>query len=113
MSFFLAGGFPMVFVVVFGLVSLGSAVLFALRPTAGRLASVVAYATAVLLTSIAGTALDLGVVFSRFQDFPADNASAFVLMGCAEALSPVILGFSLISITALVAGIGSRRLPAA
>jgi hypothetical protein len=110
MSFLLAGGFPMIFVTVFGLVALGSAAFYAARPSVGRLAAVGGYSLAVGLTSIAGTAVDLSVVFARYQEFPAESAMAFVLMGASESLSPVILGFSLLSIVALVVGVGSRRL---
>lgn len=110
MSFFVAGGFPMVFVVVFGLVALGSAVMYAAHPTIGRLAAVASYGLAVGLTSLAGAAVDLSVVFARYPTFPAEEASTAMFMGCSEALSPVILGFSILSIVALTVGVGSRRL---
>lgn len=112
MNFFMAGGFPMVFVTVFGLVALGSAVMYAVRPTIGRLAAVGAYSLAVGLTSVAGTAVDLSVVFAGYPDFPVESASAYLLVGCSESLSPVILGFSVLSIVALTTGVGSRRLAA-
>jgi hypothetical protein len=111
MSFFVAGGFPMVFVVVFGLVALSAAIAHARNPSTSRLAAAGLYGLAVALTSVAGTAVDLSVVFARYPDFPAEQATTYALVGVSEALSPVILGFSILSIVALVSGLGSRRLP--
>ena len=48
-SFFLSGGFPMVFVLVFGLVAIAASTRFALQPAEGRVGALVAYASSVIL----------------------------------------------------------------
>jgi protein-L-isoaspartate(D-aspartate) O-methyltransferase len=61
-SFFLAGGFPMVFVLVFGGVAILSAARYALAPAARGAGPTLAYCGAVACVSIAGTAVDLVAV---------------------------------------------------
>ena len=113
MSFFLSGGFPMVFVLVFGLVAIAGAVRFALAPAPGRIGPILAYSASVILVSLAGTAFDF-VAVARYvathDDAQAELAQILV-MGASEALSPVILGFSMTGIVALVAAVGLRRMP--
>jgi hypothetical protein len=117
-SFFLAGGFPMVFVLVFGGVAIASAGRFAMQPVAGGARSIVAYGAAVAFTSIAGLAVDLAAVGYNVVEHPewaaeAGGIGAVALMGLGEALSPVILGFALLAVTSLLTAVGLRRLPEA
>jgi hypothetical protein len=107
-AFFLAGGFPMVFVIVFGLVALASAVRFALAPAPGRVGPIVAYGIAVLLVSTAGALVDAGVVL-RVVAQAEDSQVPILLVGLSESLSPPILGFSLVAVVALVTAVGLRR----
>ncbi|MEQ1570115.1 MAG: hypothetical protein ABMA64_31060 [Myxococcota bacterium] len=108
MAFFLAGGFPMVFVTVFGLVALASAVRFALAPAPGRVGPIVAYGVAVALVSIAGALVDAGVVL-RVVAQSEENQATILLVGLSESLAPPILGFSLVAVVALVTAVGLRR----
>lgn len=112
MGFFVAGGFPMVFVVVFGAVGLGSAIRFAVRPMRGHLAPIVAYSVAVALVSVAGQMVDLMFALhaAALLEDP-DERLAVALQGASESLSPPILGFAILAVVALVCALGLRRLP--
>jgi hypothetical protein len=110
MFFFVSGGFPMVFVVVFGAVALLAAIRFALDPVRGSLRPIVAYGLAVALMSVAGFAVDLRfatAAAARFED--PDERLAVALQGLSESLAPPILGFALLAVVALICGVGLRR----
>lgn len=112
MTFFLEGGFPMVFVAVFGGVAFASALRFALHPAHGRVAPIVAYGVAVALVSVAGLCVDLATVF-RYCGQSDEDRVPILLVGAAESMAPPIFGFSVLAIVALVTAIGLRRLPPA
>ena len=112
----IAGGVPMVFVVVFGLVAVLAAARFAYAPGDGRFGHLVALCASVAAASLAGCAADLMAVavhvsgneeWTSSPDFPV-----IVLMGFGESMSPLILGFGLVAATAILSAIGLRRSPA-
>jgi hypothetical protein len=112
-SYWVAGGFPMVFVAVFGLVAIASSVRFALAPAPGGARAIVAYAAAVVFVSLAGTAFDL-VAVARYvarEEPVGDQLTTILVVGGSEALSPVILGFSLVAVAMLATAVGLRRRP--
>ncbi len=115
MSFLVAGGFPMVFILVFGAIALAGAARFALRPTPGRVRPVVAYGAAVGLASVAGFAADLVAVSRAVASNPAwagsDQLPIVLVVGFGEALSPVVLGAAVLAVVALLCAVGLRRLP--
>ncbi len=111
-----AGGAPSFVIVFFGLVALASAARFAWRPEPGRVGYLLALSAAVLFSSVAGVAAALASVavhvagndeWAKSPDMPL-----IVLMGFGESMAPAILGFSLLSVIALVSSVGLRRLPA-
>ena len=110
-----AGGAPMVVIVVFGLVALAAAARFAWRPAAGRLYAVLALGVAVLCSVCAGTAADL-IAVSRYlssQEQIEGLALAQILVaGVGESLAPVVLGMGILSLVALCSAVGLRRLAA-
>lgn len=114
MTFFLAGGFPMVFIVVFGAVALAGAGRFALWPERGRVGAVVAYSAAVGLAGIAGTLFDLTAVTRAVAEHPelreSGDLATILVVGSGEALSPAILAAGVLSVVALLAAVGLRRL---
>ena len=113
MGWFVGGGFPMVFITVFGAVALLGAVRFALQPRSGRVAPVVAYGAAVALAALAGVAVDLSVVarVASSEEIASDLRARIVLAGVGESLAPAILGFSILAVVALVTAVGLRRMP--
>ena len=109
------GGFPMWFIVAFGMVALGAAVRFALHPSRPRLGFVKYMSLATLMSIATGTAADLATVcYAMNSDAMAADPQwhRIFLQGMAESLSPAILGFTLLSLTALIAAVGRGRLTA-
>ncbi|MCB9683940.1 MAG: hypothetical protein H6738_01700 [Alphaproteobacteria bacterium] len=114
MAFMLAGGFPMVFIVVFGAVALIGALRFALTPEPGRVGAVLAYGGSVLFAAVAGTAFDTTFVARAVVGVDeADQAHRWLILvvGLSESLSPLILGSAILSVVALLVAVGMRRLP--
>src|SRR5688572_6809409 len=113
MTWFVGGGFPMVFIAVFGAVALAGAVRFALHPIPGRVAPVVAYGLAVAFAAVAGVAVDLSTVTRVVSspDIAPEMVSVILLVGISESMAPAILGFAILSVTALVTAVGLRRMP--
>jgi hypothetical protein len=112
LEFFMAGGFPMWFLLIFGGLSLAGAVLFARRPDAQRLASVRALSVATLCSVGAGVASCFAAVGYNVPQHFADepNVHMVVLTGIAESMSPAIMGLAILSITWLIVAVGHRRL---
>lgn len=114
MWFFVAGGFPMIFVLVFGLVALAAAARFAWRPEAGRLGHIAALCVSVLFASLAGVAAAVLAVSVKVPANPewanSPDLPLILLVGLGEALTPAVLGFSFVAVVALVTAVGLRRL---
>src|SRR6185295_7833561 len=85
MWFILAGGFPMIVILVVGAIALVGAVRFAITPIAGRLPYLGALALAVAATSFAGTCADLLTVSVKVPANPematSDNLPIVLLVG--------------------------------
>ena len=113
MWFFLAGGAPMIFVLVFGAVALVAAVAFAARPEPEKVSHLVALGVSVLCASFAGVAADLLAVSVNVPRFvEAEGAQDFgliVLVGFGEAMTPAIVGFTVVAVEALIVAVGLRR----
>jgi hypothetical protein len=113
-EFFRAGGFPMIFVLLFGALALAAAVRFALRPDALLVDAVRALSAATLLSVGSGTFSDIAAVCSKVPARWAHHPKIhlIVMQGIGESMSPGILGFSLLSVAWLVTAVGHRRLRA-
>jgi len=113
MEWFLAGGFPMVAVVVFGLMGIVNAAHFARVPGAGR----VGYLTALGLTqgvaAVGGVATNLMAVATRVPAHPEwvaqDGLGMVVLVGVGESLTPLALACGGLTAQGLLVALGLRR----
>jgi hypothetical protein len=112
------GGFPMWFIVAFGLVALGGAIRYAFRPDDARLGFVKYMAGATLFSTLTGFLADLAAVFAFFAGRRGEPALDVVketqwpvqlMAGLAESTSPGIIGFTLLSLTALLCAVGQSR----
>ncbi len=115
MWFIMAGGFPMIVLLVVGAIALFGAARFAMTPIAGRLPYLGALALAVAATSIAGTCADLLTVSVKVPAAPElarEDLPIILLVGFGESLTPAILGASIVAVIALLVAVGLRRLPA-
>lgn len=114
LTMFRAGGFPMFFILAFGLLALGTAFAYALRPLRDREGFVRWMSLATLASIFCGTAADLAAVAHYVAEHPMEPArmNAIVVEGIGESMSPSILGFSVLSLVALMMAFGKRRLDA-
>ena len=110
------GGFPMWFIVLLGLASLTAAALYA-KSAAARFAALArGLALSTLMATLAGTTAALGMVFNtlagdrspEFNILKPDGPQV-LLKGLGESMSPGIMGFALLALTALFYAVGSFR----
>lgn len=110
-----AGGAPMWFIAIFGVVALVAAILFARRPESRRLEFIRMLSRAVLYSVGAGITSDLAAVFTKVPGNPewahSPDLHLIVMEGLGESMAPGILGFTLLSLVAFITAIGLRRLP--
>jgi hypothetical protein len=112
-TLFRNGGWSMFAVVIFGLVALATAAFYAARPDAKHEGFVKWMSRATLWSILAGMCSDFATVFDvvcQIDDW--NQRSKILLEGSAESLSPGIMGFVLLSLTALLTSVGRRRLDA-
>lgn len=111
-----AGGAPSFVIVFFGIVALASAARFAWRPDPSGVPYILGLSGAVLFASVAGVMAALASVavhvtgndeWAQSPDMPL-----IVLAGFGESMAPGILGFTILSVVALIASVGLRRMPA-
>jgi hypothetical protein len=107
----------MFFLLAFGLAALVLAGLYARVPGRARLRQTLALALATACTSVTGTATAIAAVGHQATAFlarhPAMTLPEVLLEGLAESMAPLILGFTLLSLVALVVAVGLYREPAA
>jgi hypothetical protein len=107
------GGWPMWLVLIFGLVSLGTAARFAWQPSRSRLGFIYGISVATMFTSVMAICADLAAVgHSMNQNWDAwkDEPARVLCQGFAESMSPGIMGFSFLSMVALLLAAGATRL---
>ena len=111
------GVVPMTFILLFGLLGLGSAFHFALRADRRALGFIRGMATATLYATLAATSADVGAtlyhtsgVYSEEDAARRVRAGHMIIEGLAESTSPGILGFSFLALTSMLTAVGRRRL---
>jgi hypothetical protein len=112
-DFMMAGGWSMWFVLGLALAALVSAALFVARADLGKLALVRALTWSTLLGAGAGLFANVAAVMTRAANDPEMSTSPdlhlMIMQGLAEAVTPAILGFSILSISWLLVAVGTRR----
>jgi hypothetical protein len=114
------GGVPMLFVVIFGLLTFLAAALFAARGDRRRVAFITWMGLATLMSVGGGVCADLAAVghhgLGRCAEMHIEPATC-VLVGMAESMAPGIVGFTLLSLAGMLTAVGmsrtARALPAA
>src|SRR3982750_1791715 len=93
----LEGGFPVFFLLAFGLVAMAFAVRFATAPTQRVFRTTLALSAATLLTSVNGIFAAFSAVAHHAPEYvkhhPGQSLAEVVLLGFGESMSPGILGF--------------------
>jgi hypothetical protein len=115
-KFMAQGGIGMWFILLFGGVTLLSAILFARRPHESRMGMLRALTVTTLLSSFtaftAGVAMSLGAL-GRVPPEAAGRVWLLAAKGVSESAANLILGSVLLTWAWLVIAIGQRRLAAA
>ena len=100
-------------VVLFGLIALATAAFYAARPDARHEGFIKWVSRAPLWSILAGICSDFATVFHVVCGMEDWNKRTQILLeGSAESLSPGIMGFVLLALTALLTAVGRRRLDA-
>lgn len=104
------GGVPMWFILLFGMLSLSAAVVMAARGNL-RLAPFTQWMmAATLLSTVNATFADLGATFSFVSKHASEPTWREALFeGLAESTSPGILGFALLTLSAVAIAVARRR----
>ncbi len=125
LQFFKDGGVPMFAVLAFGIAALVGAVRFSLKPDPRRIQSIISMSLAVLGSTLLGVFADLAAVghaIGRVEFGPGESTpghfrlkdglelAQLVGQGLAECMSPLILGFGVLTVVALLVAVGYRRL---
>ena len=109
------GGFPIWFVLAFGGLSLLCSARYAATPSARRLRLAGALGLTTFLATITAVCADLEMVGHHGPEFLAQHPEmqvyALLLQGGAESLSPSIVGFSMLTVSALLIALGCHRDP--
>jgi hypothetical protein len=107
------GGFPVFFLLAFGLAAMCFAVRFATAPSQRVLRTTLALCAATVLTSINGIFAALSAVGHDAPEYvkrhPGTTLQEVVLLGLGESMSPGILGFTVLSLIALILALGAYR----
>jgi hypothetical protein len=107
------GGFPIWFVLAFGGLSLLCSGRYAVTPNNRRLRLAGALGLTTFLATITAVCADLAMVGHHAPAFLAQHPDmqlyVVVLQGGAESLSPSIVGFSLLTLSALLVALGCHR----
>lgn len=113
MTLFLEGGFPIWFLLLFGTLALIAAGRFAFHPEPGRLRLTAALGLATLFTVLTALGADLAMVGHQAPSYlarhPEEALAGVLLQGFAESMSPVILGFTMLTVVALFIALGCYR----
>jgi hypothetical protein len=112
-TLFKEGGFPMWFLLAFGLGMLIFAVRYAMVPTRWAFRVTCSLGAATLSTAVTGTCAALAAVGHHAPEYakrhPEMTISEVVLQGIAESMSPGILGFTMLSLAAMIVALGCYR----
>lgn len=101
------------FLLAFSLLTLLTSARFAAGPSSLRLRAALAFGAATLFTTLTCIAADLAMVGHHAPEYLAQHAElslgVVVLQGVGEAMSPAILGFTVLSLVSLVLALGFYR----
>ncbi len=100
-------------IVAFGLLTLAVAAFYAARPDRQHEGMLDWMSRAVLWSTLAGLASDIGATCHTTFGIEDGNARArLTTQGVAESMSPAVMGMAFLAVIAFLAAIGRRRLDA-
>ena len=113
LDFFLAGGFNMFPLTIFGVAMLVTGIKFAKNADAQRLSLIRALTTTIVFCMIIGVAAGLASTAKFVVNEPEGQKEplSFLLQGFAETMTNVMLGGSFVVLTWILVAVGVRRMP--
>ena len=112
-EFFKEGGWGMWPILVLGLVTVGAAARFAIKPERRQIGFLVAIALATVISIFHATWTDFGAVFGALSDekFAPDAVAPRILAeGLKECTRPGAMGGSFLTLAAILVAVGMLRL---
>jgi hypothetical protein len=110
---FREGGFPMGWLLAFGLTTLAFAARFAWIPVRRMLRMTFVLAGATACATLTAVCADLAAVGHHAPAYWAEHSdmtfAQVLLQGAAESLSPAILGFTMLSLSGVILALGFQR----
>ena len=110
-----AGGHSMWLVLLFGILTLGAATMFAFRPEDNRLGFVRGMTLATVFVVLGGTADALAATFRKVVETPdwhqGSDIALVPMAGISESMSAAILGSSMLGLAWLITAAGCLRRP--
>jgi hypothetical protein len=107
------GGYPMWFVLVFGLSGVVAALRYAKTPSSRALGLVAGLGLTTLFSVLTGIAAALAAVGHKAPAYmaahPEQSPTAVLLLGFGESMSAGVLGFDLLTLMALAVSVGWLR----
>jgi hypothetical protein len=113
-TIFREGGFPMWFVLFFGLSGLVTAFVYAVRPDAKREGFIRWMIAATIFATLSGTFAAMGQVLHYVSNhaLAGQELASTLCLGFGESMSAGIMGFAFVGLTAMMCAVGKRRLDA-
>ena len=113
-TLFRLGGWPMFFVVAFGVTALLTSFIYAIVPNERNEGFIKWMSRATLFSILTGTCADFAAVGNAVANgkFAPSDRLLIICEGFAESMSPGIMGFSFLALIALMSAVGKRRLDA-
>lgn len=97
-------------VMIFGLATLGAACRYAFLPDTTRARQTIALGILTVMAGLAGTSLGFVITLTSMARVAPDERF-IAMIGVGESLCNAALAFTLVSFAALVAAVGTWRLP--
>ena len=103
------GGWGMYPTTLFGLIMLGTAVLYAMRPTRRNMRIVKSLGALVMLSGLLGFVTGCIKGFTAVAELPPGEVGKIALVCVGESLNNVGLAFSLLILTTIITTLGTVR----
>ena len=110
MKFIVAGGWGIWFVILFAALALASSIGFVVRPVARKVPVVRALSVAMIFSILASVTNNFLTVMWVVAGDPPPDLHLVVMQGLGEAVTPAILGFTVLAVVWLLVAVGTRRL---
>jgi len=96
------------FIFVLGIITLGTAISFLIKPTERKLGLIKPLSTATTFASILGFVTGLAVTFYNLSQF-TEKAYDMMAGGVSESLIPPAIGFALLALAWTAVSLGMRK----